>query len=727
MHKKYPEHWKHRAPQINLPYYKTDISILKFYSTEDLCGPRRLASCKECGKEIEYIMGSNAFSSYTSILKCHLQAHPKQFQLYLDYVAANVRPDIKTKYDHYIQMENRRMLSEQESDQRHDEIKRNEKCMTENVIEKKYIENDFNYFQNNWNKDGENARILQYIYHFTNRNVSLPELIGKWHVGASFKKYRRYKCLVENDGNITLDLERLFCENTCFLDPENFDSCPNSHKGDISIFGERSYQQKVNNLDAELEKYPEFQNDKSFDHVAVKHVRCVEKDNKALREMNRLLKIILSMIIVKKDTLKRKVEEIFEKNTSENKLTKPHFAIQLWGPKFTAFDERDNKNTCDFDDKLFYTYQHVNNEDCPAYHDGSKIKHREPWMEDGVVMYPCNIGGCGEPCGCQVCNSLAGDKVIECENHSPDHHGAFNPEEDITICRRLFFKNNKSPKYERPKQNTFWRPLDLKLAGMKNNCLVCKTLIEDHLKNHHSLNLHAKFCQICGYLELISRNSMVLACYICKKKFLSTYRLDDHMNTHNSDNPFSCENCDENFPTKFVQQRHQEEIHGDGQTDYSCEMCGFTSSFERNLKRHIRDNHSEQTIEFLCTICDTKFNRQDTLSRHTREAHCFDKRTEIFKGVNDGDISFQCEICQQTFKRKDKLNRHKRTVHDELDVAFGCQKCGKSFNRKDNLKRHNELAHSQLDDVFSCEKCHMEFNRHDNLKRHERTLCNKPE
>ena len=116
------------------------------------------------------------------------------------------------------------------------------------------------------------------------------------------------------------------------------------------------------------------------------------------------------------------------------------------------------------------------------------------------------------------------------------------------------------------------------------------------------------------------------------------------MNTHNSENPFSCENCDENFPTKFVQQRHQEEIHGDGQIDYSCEICGFTSSFERNLKRHIRDNHSEQTIEFLCTICDTKFNRQDTLGRHTREAHCFDKRTEIFKGVNDGDISFHYEI-----------------------------------------------------------------------------------
>jgi hypothetical protein len=238
--KKYPDHWKHRAPQINLPFYKTDDSILKLYITDKLCGPRRVAICKECEKKFEYIYGSNAFSSYTSTLNCHLQEHTKQFQLYLNSVAENVTPDVKTKFEHYMHMENGRILSKQESDKRYDEIRRNEKLTAENVIGSKYIENDYNYFQNNWNKDGENASMLEYIYHFTNRNVSIPELIGTWHVGANFKKYRRYKCLIENDGNITLDLERLFCENTCFLDPENYDSCPNNHTGDISIFGERS-------------------------------------------------------------------------------------------------------------------------------------------------------------------------------------------------------------------------------------------------------------------------------------------------------------------------------------------------------------------------------------------------------------------------------------------------------------------------------------------------------
>ena len=188
------------------------------------------------------------FSSYTSTLKCPLQEYTKQFQLYLDSEHENVTTDVKTKFRHYMRMENPRILSEQESDKRHDEIRRNEKLTTENVIGSKYIENYYKYFQNKWNKDGENASMLEYIYHFTNINVSLPEVIGKWYVGVNVKKYRRYKCLIENDGNITL-----FFQTTCFLYPENYDSCPNNHTGDISIFGERSYQHKVNNLDAELE------------------------------------------------------------------------------------------------------------------------------------------------------------------------------------------------------------------------------------------------------------------------------------------------------------------------------------------------------------------------------------------------------------------------------------------------------------------------------------------
>ena len=132
--------------------------------------------------------------------------------------------------------------------------------------------------------------------------------------------------------------------------------------------------------------------DKSFDDISLKEVKCVQWDGRALLEMNRMLKIILSMITVKKESLKSKIDDIITNSTSDDKLVKPHFAIQLWGPKFADFDSKDNKNTKDFDESLFHTYQHLNDEDCPAYFDKSKLKHTEPVTENGKVIYPCNEG-----------------------------------------------------------------------------------------------------------------------------------------------------------------------------------------------------------------------------------------------------------------------------------------------------------------------------------------------
>ena len=130
--------------------------------------------------------------------------------------------------------------------------------------------------------------------------------------------------------------------------------------------------------------------EKSFDDILLKYVRSVQNNASALQEMNRLLKIIFSMITVKKDSLNDIMLEIIKKDTDENKLVKPHFAIQLWGPKFSAFDDRDTARTCNFPESMFYTYQHVNDEDCPGYTDRTKRVHTEPWTgENGQVFYPC--------------------------------------------------------------------------------------------------------------------------------------------------------------------------------------------------------------------------------------------------------------------------------------------------------------------------------------------------
>ena len=495
------------------------------------------------------------------------------------------------------------------------------------------------------------------------------------------------------------------------------------HIGDISIFGDKNFQNKVVNLYDELEKYPEFINEKSFDAIYLKQVRCVEKDGQALLEMNRMLKIILSMIAVKKEYLKVKIDEIVKKNTSNDKLIKPHFAIQLWGPKFTDFDLKESTNSKEFDESSFYTYQHSNDEDCPAYFDKSKLLHHEPHDKNGQVIYPCNVGGCGKPCDCEICNMWAGDEIVNCPDHHPDHPRMFDPENDIIIRRRIFFNANQSPKFERPRANSFWRPYNIELAGMKRWCLICQKIVKDHLKNHHSLKLHSEYCQICGHLEIISENSMALCCFICLKRFQSQYRLKDHMNTHNQDNTFSCETCGKTFPTKFTEKRHINEVHNKEHSEYHCDLCSSTFSLERNLQRHITIVHTGEPSKYSCIICDKTFSRKDNLNQHNKEVHSIDTTKLILKGINDSQSSFQCLQCESSFTRRNMLKRHMETVHTTSYSTFVCATCDKSFSRNDKLKRHQATVHEQVDTIFSCEKCLQQFYRKDNLKRHEQNNC----
>ena len=78
--------------------------------------------------------------------------------------------------------------------------------------------------------DGQNAQMFEYIFDFSNKNLSLFYLMGTNHPYAFLQvNYKKAKCLVDNIGNLTLDLQKLICPNTCFHDPELYDNCPNNH------------------------------------------------------------------------------------------------------------------------------------------------------------------------------------------------------------------------------------------------------------------------------------------------------------------------------------------------------------------------------------------------------------------------------------------------------------------------------------------------------------------
>ena len=75
--------------------------------------------------------------------------------------------------------------------------------------------------------------------------------------------------------------------------------------------------------------------------------------------MNRLLKIILSLLILQKPHIQQKLSEIVYSSTSNDNLRKPDLGIQQWGPKFENIDtEKKEDESISYNESLFFTFQH---------------------------------------------------------------------------------------------------------------------------------------------------------------------------------------------------------------------------------------------------------------------------------------------------------------------------------------------------------------------------------
>ena len=716
---KYPQHFRqYRAPEINLPCGgKITKVILVYFTIEDeyeKSDPRKKGYCKTCGKVINIIVGSNAQSSYTRGLKYHLKSHSKEWGEYIQNLAASMTPDTKTKYEHFKQMDGRfKQTNKEESSRRLYESQRNGFFSPKNSAGVEYSKRDSEFLKDKFDilADYENARMFEYLFQFTNRNLSLYELMGTKHPNANLQTdYKKSKCLVNNINNITVDLERYLCEHMCFFDPILYDNCPNSHKGDIAIFSSKEFQASFPGFNEEIEKYPEFQVTQTFDHEILKDVPIVEHSKTALVEINLLLKILITMVNIRKQNADHKIADVVSASTDENNLVKPELAIQMWGPKYSNVDiPEEFDETKKIEESRFSTFQHVKNSDCPAFYDASKKLYSKPFIQNGKLYYPCNIGGCAKECECPPCSD---GTEMRCPDHHPDHPEMFHPKEDISFSRKILFDSkSKMPIFKRPLSDPNLCPPKLELAGLKKICRICRTNSNNHLKYHHTL--HSDVCEICYHKEFISKNSFELICYICMKSFKNKYRLKDHMNIHDPENnPYSCKVCDKGFTTKYVYERHIMQNHQDSSLNFACNKCDKSYISEQNLMRHVETKHTGK-IENICNLCDKQFTRKDVLQKHQKIVHQIEKRRVTIPGINDGDAFFDCHICEKIFKEKSVLNRHLETVHNDNCAKYQCTECEKHFKRKDLLQKHNK-THIKI----ICEICLKQFKTKDGLKAH---------
>ena len=542
--------------------------------------------------------------------------------------------------------------------------------------------------------------------------------MGHSHMSANLlKHYKRSKCLVDNDGEIITDLQRLFCKNMCFFDPEMYGKCTYEfqHNGDISLFSDVDYLNDHVGFKEEIKRYPEMQFNLGFDFELLKTAKRIEKYRNTLLEMHRMLTIITSLISVTKDNIKTKIHDIILRQTT-NGLVNPELAIHRWGPIIHDIDvlEEDDK-TSNYSESKFSTLTHIDKKDCPAYYDKSKEIYTEPIVEDGKVFYPCDVGGCLSLCKCSSCNNL--QEALVCPNHAADHPKLFRKDRDIMISRRILFNVDREvPIFSRPFYHPERCPPPLKLSNIRQNCESTQN-VKKHTRHH--LTLHTDNCEICEHIDFISHNSYALICHVCLKKFDRKDKLNDHVRKHSSNDPISCHICKTEFSNRFNMKRHLSEFHRDGTEVFKCQECNTYFSNQRNLNRHLQDRHKVEE-HFKCRLCDKIYTTKDILKRHLRIKHNINERKAIIPGTSKINKNLHnCCLCESIFNQKSDMNRHMQTVHNSSNIEekYLCNICNKEFNKKSNLTRHEEIHRKPKINII-CEVCLDQFDTKDELRAH---------
>ncbi|XP_055009101.1 zinc finger protein 180-like [Boleophthalmus pectinirostris] len=188
-------------------------------------------------------------------------------------------------------------------------------------------------------------------------------------------------------------------------------------------------------------------------------------------------------------------------------------------------------------------------------------------------------------------------------------------------------------------------------------------------------------------------------CSVCKKRFVSKYKLQKHRRVHTGEKPFSCSVCKKVFAVSSTLKTHMR-THT-GEKPFSCSVCKKEFAVRSTLKRHMRTHTGEKP--FSCSVCKKEFAVNSALKTHTR--------------THTGEKPFSCSVCKKVFAVSSTLKTHMRTHTGEK--PFSCSVCKKEFAVRSTLKRHMRTHTGEK--PFSCSVCKKEFAVNSALKTHTRT------
>ncbi|XP_030744680.1 zinc finger protein 496 isoform X2 [Echinops telfairi] len=169
---------------------------------------------------------------------------------------------------------------------------------------------------------------------------------------------------------------------------------------------------------------------------------------------------------------------------------------------------------------------------------------------------------------------------------------------------------------------------------------------------------------------------------------------------------YVCPNCGKifrwrvNFIRHLRSRKEQEQAH-------ECSVCGEVFSDSEDLDGHLETHETQKP--YTCKACGKSFRLNSHLLSHMRihlQPDRLEPTEEKAPGPSEqkgsspnsllekskGKLSFKCCDCGKAFQRHDHLVRHKSSSHTEDKArTFQCRYCVKRFLQNYDLIRHERL------------------------------------
>ncbi|XP_072030135.1 uncharacterized protein [Amphiura filiformis] len=198
-------------------------------------------------------------------------------------------------------------------------------------------------------------------------------------------------------------------------------------------------------------------------------------------------------------------------------------------------------------------------------------------------------------------------------------------------------------------------------------------------------------------------------CPVCKEWFQDEATMEIHKDSHTTDKPYPCEQCQKSFTdlTKLIEHIKKDKTHP---KPNNCPICDKFLKSSSSIPEHVISHYKIQP--YSCTRCDKRFSAKTTLRAHM--------------AWHDG--KYKCDECGQHCQSKYILKLHKESHNDakrKEKVTFNVQSTSISDNRihtattEEACAAHQrktsmdtmkilQISHTS-DKPYPCEPCHKSF------------------